>query len=201
MVDEIKQVKWDERYINMAKHIASWTSCIARGVGAVIVRDRCVLTTGYNGAPSGFFSCKDLNVCHKRELGFKGGEGHHVCRAVHAEMNAILQASMHGIPIKGAHIYVTTSPCQNCAAAIVNSGITKVIYDSDYINKEGLEILEKSIEVVKFEQGYNRLPCWTPNQKVILDSKHSVIQENCGTCLEYAKGVCTVHNMNLKGGK
>ena len=146
--------KWDIRFIELAEYIGSWSSCYQenRQVGAVIVKDKRVLATGYNGAPSGVQSCKDKKECLRKKLNIPSGTRHEICYAVHAEQNAICQAAKMGLSVDGATIYVTHQPCTICTKMIINAGIKKVIYKHGYPDDFSLELLkEAGVEIIKFE--------------------------------------------------
>lgn len=145
--------KWDNRFMEMAAVVASWSSCFRekRQVGAVIVKNKRILTTGYNGAPSGIKSCVEKGECMRDKLGIKSGTCQELCYAVHAEQNAIIQAAKLGVSVDGATLYCTHQPCVICAKMIVNSGITRVVYREGYPDKFALDIFdEASIELVQF---------------------------------------------------
>jgi dCMP deaminase len=122
---------WDEYFMKMAFLVAERSTCIRHHVGAVIVREKRILTTGYNGAASGTTDCLTLG-CLREELKIPSGHRHEICRAIHAEQNAIIQAGLHGITIKGASIYCTHSPCILCAKMLVNAGIKQFFMCTDY---------------------------------------------------------------------
>ena len=127
----ISRPSWDEYFMKMALLVAERSTCHRHHVGAVIVRDKRILTTGYNGAPSGTGDCLKLG-CLRQEMNIPSGHRHEICRAIHAEQNAIIQAGLHGINIKGATIYCTHSPCILCAKMLVNAGITRFVMCTDY---------------------------------------------------------------------
>lgn len=146
--------KWDERFMQLAETVAEWSSCFQsnRHVGAVVVKDKRVLTTGYNGAPSGIKSCAERGECLRRVRNIASGTMQEVCYAVHAEQNAICQAAKLGISLDGATIYVTHQPCVICTRMIINSGIKKVIYKNGYPDEFAVELFNQSdVELVKFE--------------------------------------------------
>ena len=146
--------KWDKRFAQMAKLVSSWSSCFqdSRQVGAVVVKDKRILTTGYNGAPSGVESCKDKGVCLRKKLNIASGTRHELCYAVHAEQNAIVQAAKLGVSLDGATIFCTHQPCVICAKMIINSGIKRVVYEFGYPDEFSIELFDEAgIEVVKFE--------------------------------------------------
>lgn len=147
--------KWDERFMQLAETVASWSSCFQenRHVGAVCVRDKRVLTTGYNGAPSGIESCAEKCECLRRKNNIPSGTMQEVCYAVHAEQNAICQAAKLGISLDGATMYVTHQPCVICTRMIINSGIKKVIYKNGYPDAFALELFrQSSVEIYKFDE-------------------------------------------------
>lgn len=145
--------KWDVRFMEMARTVAGWSSCFQenRHVGAVIVMDKRILTTGYNGASSGVLSCVEKGECLRKKLNIASGTCHEVCYAVHAEQNAIIQAAKMGVSVEGATMYVTHQPCVICAKMIINSGINKIIFDQGYPDSFSVQILkEAKVELIKY---------------------------------------------------
>jgi dCMP deaminase len=138
--------KWDRRFMEMAHLVSTWTSCYAAGreIGAVIVKNKRIMTTGYNGAPAGLKTCREKGVCLRRQLGIESGTRAEVCYAVHAEQNAIIQAARLGVSIDGATLYCTHQPCSVCAKMIVNAGINRVVYEKGYPDKFTLEIFAEA---------------------------------------------------------
>ena len=139
--------------MGLAETVAEWSSCFQknRHVGAVVVKDKRILTTGYNGAPSGIESCAERGECLRRVRNIASGTMQEVCYAVHAEQNAIIQAAKLGISLEGATMYVTHQPCVICTRMILNSGIKKVIYKNGYPDPFALELFEKSnVEIIKY---------------------------------------------------
>jgi len=138
--------KWDERFMEMSHVIAGWSSCYVpgRNIGSVIVKNKRIMTTGYNGAPAGMKTCKEKGHCIRRDLGIASGTRAEVCYAIHAEQNAIIQAAKLGVSIDGATLYCTHQPCSVCAKMIVNSGITRVVYQEGYPDSFSLEIFEEA---------------------------------------------------------
>jgi len=143
--------KWDKRFVELAKTISDWSSCYKenRQVGAVIVRDRRILTTGYNGAPAGIVSCKDRGECLRNKLGIASGTRAELCYAIHAEQNAIIQAAKIGVSIQGATLYCTHQPCVICAKMIVNAGISRIVYIHPYPDDFAKKILDESGIIVE----------------------------------------------------
>lgn len=147
--------KWDDRFMQMAELVASWSSCFQenRQVGAVIVKNKRVLTTGYNGASSGIVSCKERGVCLRRELNIPSGTRHEMCYATHAEQNAIIQAAKLGVCIDGATLYCTHQPCVICAKMIINAGIKRIVYKYGYPDDFALRLLfEAKVELCKYDE-------------------------------------------------
>lgn len=136
--------------MEVAQVVAKRSTCRRRQIGAIIVKDKRILATGYNGAPSGLPHCEDYG-CLREELGVPSGERHEICRALHAEQNAIVQAARHGISVKDATIYTTAEPCVMCAKMLINAGITKIVYSETYPDDLSREMLgQAGIEVEKF---------------------------------------------------
>ena len=138
--------KWDHRFIEMVNLVAQWSSCFQenRKIGAVIVKNKRVLTTGYNGAPANTLSCVEKGECLRRKLNIPSGTRHELCYAIHAEQNAIIQAARLGISIDGATLYCTHQPCVICAKMIVNAGIMRVVYHSGYPDDFALDIFKEA---------------------------------------------------------
>jgi dCMP deaminase len=122
---------WDEYFIQIAQQVATRSTCLRRHVGAVIVRDKRILCTGYNGPPRGLAHC-DVAGCLREQLQIPSGQRQEICRGLHAEQNAIIQAALHGISVEGGTIYVTHQPCITCAKMVINSGILRVLCASPY---------------------------------------------------------------------
>lgn len=143
--------KWDTRMMELAHVIAGWASCYQenRKIGAVIVKDKRIMTTGYNGAPAGVKTCMERGKCLRQELGIASGTRHEMCYAVHAEQNAIIQAAKLGIAIEGATLYCTHQPCVMCAKMIVNAGIRRVVYEQGYPDEFSMEILDEARVLVE----------------------------------------------------
>lgn len=145
--------KWDKRFMELAHFVAGWSSCYQdnRHVGAVIVKDKRILTTGYNGAGSGITSCRDRGECLRRKLDIPSGTRQEICYAVHAEQNAIIQAAKTGISVDGATLYCTHQPCVICAKMIINSGIKKVIFDEGYPDGFSIQMFEEAgVKIIKY---------------------------------------------------
>lgn len=134
---------WDQYFMDLAEQVETRTTCLRRPVGSVIVKDRRILATGYNGVPSGLRHCSETG-CLRQKLGVPSGQRHEICRGLHAEQNAIIQAAKHGINIQGASIYVTTQPCVVCAKMLINAGIVEIVYKDPYPDELSMELLGES---------------------------------------------------------
>ena len=141
--------KWDERFMELTRHVGGWASCFRRKVGAVIVRDKRVMTTGYNGAPSGIPSCVEKGECLREKLNIASGTRAELCYGVHAEQNAIIQAAKYGINITGAALYCTHQPCVICAKMIINAGIRRVVYDEGYPDEFSMQLFREAGTVIE----------------------------------------------------
>ena len=149
-MDAMKGTKWDERFLKMAEEVAAWSSCFQenRQVGAVIAKNKRILTTGYNGASAGILSCKDRGECLRRKLNIPSGTRHEMCYATHAEQNAIIQAAKMGVSIDGATLYCTHQPCVICSKMIINSGSVRIVYRNGYPDDFSMELLrEAGVEI------------------------------------------------------
>ncbi len=139
-----KRPNWDEYFMGMAELTAQRSTCLRRQVGAVIVQDRHIIATGYNGAPKGVPHCEEKGGCLREELGVPSGERHELCRALHAEQNAIIQAATLAQSIEGATMYITHQPCIICAKMIINAGIKKIIVKEGYPDDLSVEMLAEA---------------------------------------------------------
>lgn len=141
---------WDQYFMRMAFMAASRSSCTRRKVGAVIVKDNNVIATGYNGPPAGLANC-DIVGCIRDDLDVPSGERHELCRGLHAEQNAIIQAAVHGSSIRDAMIYTTTHPCVVCSKMIINSHIHEIVYAEGYPDELAeLMLIESEIKKRQF---------------------------------------------------
>lgn len=148
--------KWDVRFMEMARVIAGWASCYQsnRKIGAVIVKNKRIMTTGYNGAPAGVRTCVERGECLRRKMNVPSGTRAEICYAIHAEQNAIIQAAKLGVSIEGATLYCTHQPCVVCAKMIVNSGIVRVVYEEGYPDEFAVEMLkEGGVKLERFVRG------------------------------------------------
>jgi dCMP deaminase len=137
----------DNYFMEIAKVVASRSTCLRRKAGAVLVKDKRILSTGYNGVPKGLPHCEDTG-CPRAD--YPSGTHHELCRAVHSEQNAIVQAAIHGVGIEGATLYCTHQPCTLCTKMLINAGIKRVVYCEDYPDEESLKFFALAkIEICK----------------------------------------------------
>ena len=134
---------WDEYFMKIAQVVATRSTCVRRKVGAVLVREKRILTTGYNGAPSGLAHCEETG-CMREKLQVPAGERHELCRGLHAEMNALVQAAIHGVRVEGSTLYCTNSPCALCAKMLINIGVKRVYTGGEYPDKLAEELLRSA---------------------------------------------------------
>jgi dCMP deaminase len=140
---------WDEYFLQLATQAATRSTCLRRQVGAVLVRDKRILATGYNGAPRGVSHCLDIG-CLREQLGIPSGERQELCRAIHAEQNAVIQAAIHGVAIEGATLYTTLHPCVLCAKILINCGVREIHYVEGYPDELSHELLaEAGVVLIK----------------------------------------------------
>lgn len=139
---------WDDYFMEITRVVATRSTCSRRQVGAVLVRDKHILSSGYNGAPRGLDHCLEIG-CLREQLGIPSGQRQELCRGLHAEQNAIIQAAYQGVETRGATIYVTHQPCITCAKMIINAGIVRVVYAGPYPDEMSLALLNQArVELV-----------------------------------------------------
>ena len=134
---------WHEYFLQLARQAATRSTCLRRQVGAVLVRDKRLLSTGYNGSPRGTAHCLDVG-CLRDQMGIPSGERQELCRAIHAEQNAIIQAAVHGVAIEGATLYATLQPCILCAKMLINCGVREIYYLEGYPDELSLQMFEEA---------------------------------------------------------
>ncbi len=145
-----KRPSWPDYFMDITNLVARRTTCSRRMVGAVIVKEKRILATGYNGAPSGIRHCS-VTGCLREQLNVPSGERHELCRGIHAEQNAIIQAALHGVSIKDSTLFCTTQPCSICCKMIINAGIRKIYYQEGYADPMAVEMFaEAGIEVIHY---------------------------------------------------
>ena len=144
---------WDEYFLKIAGEVAGRSTCLRRQIGAVLVMDKRILATGYNGVPSGLRHCSEVG-CLREQQKVPSGERHELCRGLHAEMNVLLQAAKYGIAICGSILYTTHHPCSLCAKMVINAGITQIVTSQDYPDPLAKEMLkEAGVQIRIVERG------------------------------------------------
>lgn len=142
---------WDDYFLKLTELVATRSTCLRRKIGAILVREKHILSTGYNGAPQGLPHCLDIG-CLREQEGVPSGQRHEMCRAIHAEQNAIIQAARHGVNIVGSTLYCTTQPCVICTKMLINSGVKRILYRDGYPDDLSMEMLKQAgVEVIKVE--------------------------------------------------
>ncbi|MFH1771539.1 MAG: cytidine/deoxycytidylate deaminase family protein [Candidatus Omnitrophota bacterium] len=139
----INRPVWDEYFMDVARLVSGRSTCLRRKVGAVLVKDKQILATGYNGAPSGIAHCEDAG-CLRQDLKVPSGQRHEICRGLHAEQNVLLQAARHGVSTRGSAIYITNTPCSICSKMIINAGIKEVVFGDSYPDKMAVGFLKEA---------------------------------------------------------
>ena len=138
--------------MDIASLVARRSTCRRRRVGAILVRNKRILATGYNGAPTGLPHCLDIG-CLREELGIVSGERHELCRGLHAEQNVIIQAAYHGVSIKGATLYCTNLPCSICSKMLINAGISEIVYQEGYSDPMAKEMIKAAgVKLARIDQ-------------------------------------------------
>lgn len=138
-----KRPSWDAYFMEIAALVARRSTCLRRAVGAVIVKNRRILATGYNGAPSGIAHCVDRG-CLRETMQVASGQRHELCRGIHAEQNAIIQAAYHGVSIQDGILYCTNLPCSICTKMLINAGIHEICYKQGYADELSMALLEEA---------------------------------------------------------
>ena len=134
---------YDEYFMEMAQVVSKRSTCVRRSVGAILVKDKHILSTGYNGAPKGLKHCDEVG-CLREDLNVPSGRRHELCRGLHAEQNAIIQAAVFGIPIKDSVLYCTNTPCVVCVKMLINAGVREIIFSGDYPDELAKKMLSES---------------------------------------------------------
>jgi len=134
---------WDEYFIKIAELVSERSTCLRRKVGAIIVKDKRILATGYNGAPGGLAHCKEVG-CLREKLNTPAGQRHEICRGIHAEQNAVIQAATFGVNLSGATLYTTHQPCFICTKILINAKISRIIYRKEYPDELAIEMLKEA---------------------------------------------------------
>ncbi|MBW1727158.1 MAG: cytidine/deoxycytidylate deaminase family protein [Deltaproteobacteria bacterium] len=153
MSQKKKRPSWQTYFMDITFLVAKRSTCIRRAVGAIIVKDKRILSTGYNGAPTGIKHCSEIG-CLREKLNVPSGEKHELCRGIHAEQNAIIQAAYHGVSIKDSNLFCTNMPCSICAKMIINAGIKKIYYHSGYADAMSEAMFtEAGVKLIQFDDG------------------------------------------------
>jgi dCMP deaminase len=139
----MERPSWDEYFIHIAQLVSERSTCLRRQVGAVMVKDKRILSTGYNGAPARLRHCREVG-CLREEQKIPSGQRHELCRGLHAEQNAIIQAALYGVSIEGGSLYSTHLPCSLCAKMLVNARICEIMYSDGYADELSLQILNEA---------------------------------------------------------
>ena len=148
---EHERPSWNQYFASIARMVATRSTCLRRHVGAVLVKEKRILSTGYNGAPAGLKHCIEVG-CLREKDSIPSGTRHELCRALHAEQNAIVQAAYHGISIAGSTLYCTNKPCVICSKMLINAGIKRIFFDDGYDDDLSDAILDEAkIEITRFE--------------------------------------------------
>ena len=139
----MQRMPWPEYFMNITYLVSGRSTCLRRRVGAVLVKNKRILATGYNGAPAGVPHCLEVG-CLREQVGIPSGQRHEICRGLHAEQNVIIQAAVHGINISGAELYCTTHPCVLCSKMLINCGVRHILYAEDYPDELATQMLREA---------------------------------------------------------
>lgn len=152
-MSELTRPSWDDYFMAIVEDVATRSTCRRRRVGAILVKDKRIIATGYNGGPTGLAHCLDIG-CLREQLGIPSGQQHELCRGVHAEQNAIIQAARYGVHTDGSVLYCTTQPCVQCTKMLLNAGVSEIVFREGYPDGLALELLQESgITVRKLGEG------------------------------------------------
>ncbi|MHC1718230.1 MAG: cytidine/deoxycytidylate deaminase family protein [Acidaminococcaceae bacterium] len=144
---------WDSYFMEMAQVASKRSTCMRRSVGAVIVKDKRLLATGYNGTPRGMAHCEEVG-CLRTKLNVPSGKMHELCRGIHAEQNAVIQAAVHGVSVDGGTLYCTHQPCVVCTKILINAGIKRIVYANPYPDELAENMMKEATEL--------EIVIWTP---------------------------------------
>lgn len=160
----MERPSWDEYFMSITEQVSTRSTCLRRQIGAIIVKDKRILATGYNGAPSGLRHCSEVGCLRERQ-NISSGERHELCRGLHAEQNAIIQAALHGIKIEGSILYSTHQPCILCSKMVINAGIREVIFRDEYPDPLAESMLKEAGLGLKqlISSGIGQTPLPTPD--------------------------------------
>ncbi|MBS0012813.1 MAG: cytidine/deoxycytidylate deaminase family protein [Desulfobacterales bacterium] len=143
MIPTGQRPAWDDYFMDIANLVARRSTCLRRAVGAVLVKEHRVLATGYNGAPAKIRHCAEVG-CLREDMNIESGQRHELCRGIHAEQNAVIQAAYHGVAIRGASLYCTNLPCAICTKMLINAGLTEICYQEGYADELSAALLEEA---------------------------------------------------------
>ena len=143
IMNKQQRPSWTEYFMSITELVAQRSTCIRRKVGAILVRDKRIICTGYNGAPREIQHCLDVG-CMRQQMGVPSGERHELCRGLHAEQNAIIQAALHGVSIDGATLYCTNMPCSICSKMLINAGIVDIYFKEGYADSLSAVMLDEA---------------------------------------------------------
>jgi len=147
-----RRPSWEEYFMDITHLVAKRSTCLRRQVGALLVKDKKILATGYNGAPARLEHCLEIG-CLREQQSVPSGERHELCRGLHGEQNAIIQAAYHGVAIRGATLYCTNHPCVICSKMLINAGIERIVYEEGYADDLAAQMLKESgINVERFKR-------------------------------------------------
>ncbi|MHC1716103.1 MAG: cytidine/deoxycytidylate deaminase family protein [Acidaminococcaceae bacterium] len=146
---------WDSYFMEMAQVASKRSTCMRRSVGAVIVKDKRLLATGYNGTPRGMAHCEEVG-CLRTKLNVPSGKMHELCRGIHAEQNAVIQAAVHGVSVDGGTLYCTHQPCVVCTKILINAGIKRIVYANPYPDELAENMMKEATEL--------EIVIWTPGE-------------------------------------
>lgn len=150
--EEFTRPSWDDYFMRIVEDVATRSTCRRRKVGAILVKDKRIIATGYNGGPTGLSHCLEIG-CLREQMGIPSGQKHELCRGVHAEQNAIIQAARYGLHTDGSVLYCTTQPCVQCTKMLLNAGVKEIVFREGYPDGLALELLEESgIKVRKLDE-------------------------------------------------
>ncbi len=154
-MEKQKRPSWDQYFMGVAFLVSQRATCLRRKVGAVLVKDKQILATGYNGAPMGLAHCETTG-CLREEMGVPSGQRHEICRGLHAEQNVLLQAARHGISAKNSSLYITNSPCVICAKMIINAGIKEIVISDTYPDHMAMDFLKQAKIVLRKLENFKK---------------------------------------------
>jgi dCMP deaminase len=144
---------YDEYFMEMAHVVAKRSTCLRRKVGAILVKDKHILSTGYNGAPKGLKHCSEIG-CLREKLKIPSGQRHEICRGLHAEQNAIIQAAVFGISIRDSILYCTNTPCVVCAKMLINAGVKEIVFSGNYPDELAKKMIHESKIILRQFQNH-----------------------------------------------